>query len=366
MMKNSILIITGGTGGHVIPAVHFFKYVYRENKNVYFLTDIRGSKYINGINKNNIYKINSSHLSGNFFFKLKGIIKLTQGFLQSLIIIIKLKPKIIISFGGYASLMPLICFVLSKFIFKTTLYLHEQNSVIGQTNKLFIKYSNKIFMHFNKNYMEIKKYSEKILITGLPQKITSNNLNFENQKHINSLKFLVFAGSQGSIEILTIFKNIIYELKKIPNLKKIEFIIQCPLQKQKEIKNLLIKNNYDYQIKDFFVNFENILNITNIALCRSGAGTVNDLINFKIPAIISPLPNAKDNHQYENARILSNAECALIINKDKINIDEIILFIKKVINDKNFNKNLLDKFSKIKIGNASELMWKFIEDDQKK
>ena len=95
-------------------------------------------------------------------------------------------------------------------------------------------------------------------------------------------------------------------------------------------------------------NFLKILNtnskIANIALCRSGAGTINDLINFKIPAIICPLPNAKDNHQYENAKILSDAECALIVNKDKINIDKIMLYVKKVINDKNFNKSLLDNF----------------------
>ena len=363
-MKNSILIITGGTGGHVIPAVNFFKYIDTGNDEVNFLTDIRGSKYINGVNKNNIYKISSSHLSGNLFFKLNAIIKLFTGFFQTLIIFIKLKPKIIVSFGSYASLMPLICFMILRIFFKTTLYLHEQNSVIGQTNKLFIKFSNKIFMHFNKDYKNIKKYSKKIVITGLPQKLF--DLNYHAKKNNDTFKFLVFAGSQGSIEILTIFKNIIYELEKIPNLKKIEFIIQCPLNKQKEIKDLLIKNNFDYQINDFFQNFENTLNVANIALCRSGAGTINDLINFKIPAIIFPLSNSKDNHQYENAKILSNIGSALILNKDKINIHKIILFIKKVIDNKKFNKSLLDKFSKIKSANASELMWKYIEDDQKK
>ena len=364
-MKNSILIITGGTGGHVIPAVNFFKYIHSRSNEVNLITDYRGDKYINGVNKNNIYKISSSHLSGNFFFKLKAIFKLFSGFVQTLKIFIKLKPKIIISFGSYASLMPLVCFVLLKIFFKTKLYLHEQNSVIGQTNKFFIKFSNKIFMHFNKNYQNIDKYSEKILITGLPQKLFNYDLSYE-KKNTEIFKFLVFAGSQGSIDILNIFKNIIYELKKIPNLKKIEFIVQCPIHKQKEIKNLLTKNNFDYQIKVFFENFESTLHIANIALCRSGAGTINDLINFKIPSIICPLPNAEDNHQYENAKILSNIQCALIVNKDKINTDEIILFIKKVIDDKNFNKSLKDKFSKIKNFNGSELMWEYIEDDQKK
>ena len=262
--------------------------------------------------------------------------------------------------------MPLICFVILKTFFKTTLYLHEQNSLIGQTNKFFIKYSNKIFMHFNKEYKNIEKYYDKILITGLPHKSLDIKLNYQIKENDNTFYFLVFAGSQGSIDILTIFKNIIVELSKISNLKKITFIVQSPLDNQKEIKNLLIKNNFDFQIKDFFENFENILCLANIALCRSGAGTISDLIDFKIPAIICPLPNAKNNHQYENAKILSDIGSALIVNKDKKNIDKIIFFIKKVIDDKNFNKSLLDMSNKAKKRNTCELMWKFINNDQKK
>jgi UDP-N-acetylglucosamine--N-acetylmuramyl-(pentapeptide) pyrophosphoryl-undecaprenol N-acetylglucosamine transferase len=365
-MTNSILIITGGTGGHVIPAVNFYKYIYRDKKQVYLLTDIRGSRYVKGVDKKNIYQINSSHLSGNIFFKFKAIIKLFTGFLQSLRIFVKLKPKIIISFGSYASLTPLLCFTFLKFFFNTKLYLHEQNSIIGQTNKIFLKYSNKIFMNFNKDYKDIKKYSHKILVTGLPKKIFDENLNYENKKNNDILNFLVFAGSQGSLDILILFKKIINELKKISNLKKIKFIVQSPQQKKNEIKNLLIKNNYDYQIQDFFENFEHTLKKADIALCRSGAGTINDLINFRIPAIICPLPIAKDNHQYENAKILSDLGCALIVNKSENNIDRIISFINKVCNDKNFNKSLLDRYSKIKIHNASEIMWKFIRNDKKK
>ena len=79
--------------------------------------------------------------------------------------------------------MPLICFVFLKFFFKTKLYLHEQNSIVGQTNKIFLRYSNKIFMHFNKDYKNIKRDSNKILITGLPQKIFDKNLNYNIKKN---------------------------------------------------------------------------------------------------------------------------------------------------------------------------------------
>ena len=103
---------------------------------------------------------------------------------------------------------------------------------------------------------------------------------------------------------------------------------------------------------------------TNIALCRSGAGTINDLINFKIPAIILPLPSAKNNHQLENAKILSDIGCAILTDKDPAELDKIMLFLKNVLNDKNFNKRLLHKYSKIKKYNANLLMWTHIKNDQ--
>ena len=75
-------------------------------------------------------------------------------------------------------------------------------------------------MHFNKDYKDLKKFSEKILVTGLPKKNFYTNLNYDITNNNTNFKFLVFAGSQGSLDILTVFKKIIYELNKMPNLKK--------------------------------------------------------------------------------------------------------------------------------------------------
>ena len=88
MKKNNILIITGGTGGHVIPALNFFNYLENNSKNVFLLTDNRGFKYISISDNKKIFKIHSSHLTGNISFKLIGLMKLVIGFLQSLIIYI--------------------------------------------------------------------------------------------------------------------------------------------------------------------------------------------------------------------------------------------------------------------------------------
>ena len=360
-MSDNILIITGGTGGHVLPAVNFFKYLEENNNKVFILTDYRGNRYINDINPNKIFNIYSSHYSGNLLFKLIATIKLLFGLIQSIIIFIKIKPKNIISFGSYASATPLLCFLLFKNFFKTSLYLHEQNSVVGKVNKIFLKYSKKIFMNFDKEYLNINKYQDKISVVGLPNKKDDNNfINIKNKKS-SVINFLLFAGSQGSLDLLDIFERIIKNLNKLSISKQIFFTIQAPLSKHLEIENLLKKNSYKFQIKKFYNNFAYILNQTDVALCRSGAGTINDLITYKIPAIICPLPSAKENHQYENAKILNNIDCAIIVDKNKISDDEIMLFIDKSLNDKNFKKKLKLNFDTIKIKNTNELMWNYIK-----
>ena len=363
-MSKNILIITGGTGGHVIPAVNFFNYLEHNSNKVFLLTDYRGSKYIKEVNKKKIFKIYSSHFSGNIFFKIKAFLKLLAGLIQSIIVFIRLKPKTIISFGSYASSTPLVCFLFFKFFFKTSLYIHEQNSVVGKVNKTFIKFSNKIFLNFEKEYVNIQKFQNKIAIVGLPQNIHTNNLNYNIMNNKSNLNFLVFAGSQGSLDILVLFEQILKNLEKILNFKEIKFFIQAPLAKHKEIENLLKNKHCSYKIQNFYYNFDEILKLTDIALCRSGAGTINDLINYKIPAIIYPLPSAKDNHQYENAKILSDKKCALIVEKNKINDQEIMLFIDKLLNDKNFKTELFDNFKKIEIKNANELMWNYINNEK--
>jgi len=160
---------------------------------------------------------------------------------------------------------------------------------------------------------------------------------------------------------LEIFKFIIKSFNKMSLSKKIFFTIQAPLSKHLEIENLLKENNYNFEIKNFYNDFDDKLEQTDIALCRSGAGTINDLIINKIPAIICPLPSAKDNHQYENAKILSSINCAIIVDIKNIDEEEIILFIDKSLNDINFKKKLKQNFNEIEINNTNELMWNYIK-----
>ena len=189
MPKNKkILIFSGGTGGHVIPAINFANYLSDNGYDCSLIVDKRGDKYTKNL-KGNKFIIHSSHLTGNVFFKLRALLKLILGFFQSILIIFKFKPKICISFGSYATLAPIFSLLLYKVFFESRLYLHEQNSVIGKVNLLYLKYSEYIFLNFKKIYNLNKKFNDKIVFVGLPSAVKKDKVSFN---YIDCSKINVF------------------------------------------------------------------------------------------------------------------------------------------------------------------------------
>ena len=140
-MKKTILISTGGSGGHVIPATIFFEHL-KYDYEIIFSTDIRGSKFLDN-NKYNVKIINTPKLFSNIFllpFKLILIFLLT---IKSTYLIKRKKINFIISTGGYMSL-PL---CLAAKILNKKIYLFEPNMVLGKANKFFLSLSEKIFCY---------------------------------------------------------------------------------------------------------------------------------------------------------------------------------------------------------------------------
>jgi len=353
-MNKNILILTGGTGGHVLPAVNFGDYL---NKNSYIcnlVTDERGFQYIKNYN-GKVFKIKASHLSGNIFYNLFGIFKLLLGFIQSFIILIKLKPTIVISFGSYASLPPCFALMILYKILNIRFYIHEQNSIIGRSNKLFLRFANKIFVNFEKKYDVNKSYENKIKVVGLPNNFFKQRKNLNNYKKNDLITVFVYGGSQGSLPLLKMFENLL-NLINPDLLNKLQFTIQCPKKYDKIISTKLIKLKCNFLIKSYYYEIENILLQTDFIISRAGAGTINDIIRYKIPSILMPLSNAKDNHQFENALILSNKKCAKIIDEKNQELNKIKLYFEEVLSNKTEQKKIINNFNQIFLPNTNKLM----------
>ena len=146
------------------------------------MLDKRGIKYANNF-KGNIISIQSSHLSGNFYFKIKSTFSLFIGLIQSIFYIVKIIPRHCISFGSYASFTPLLISIFFKFIKKIDIHIHEQNSVMGRVNLFFLPYSKNIFTnfeHINNIKKELKSKSQTKIAIFLKKMIETNYFKIKN------------------------------------------------------------------------------------------------------------------------------------------------------------------------------------------
>ena len=335
-MKKKILISTGGSGGHTIPALILHEHL-SDNFETIISSDLRGLKYIGGnfsqINIINTPKLNNIILFPFNFFK---ILFLT---IKSIILLKKEKIDKLISTGGYMSL-PL---CLSARILGLDIFLIEPNFVLGKANKFYLNFSKKIFCYSN----EIKNFpsdlKEKIvLIKPLVRKeFYEKKIDLNKNDKFN---LLIVGGSQGANIFDDYLKDVIIQISKRYSLKVIQ---QTNLNNIDNLRNFYKKNNIENYIFNFEYKFVNILHKSDLCITRAGASTLAELSVSNIPFLAIPLPSAKDDHQFENAIYYEKRGCCWVLSQKLIEekIEAVLLeiignkndYLKKKDNLKNFN-----------------------------
>ena len=196
----------------------------------------------------------------------------------------------------------MLCCTILKPFFNIKLFIHEQNSVVGRTNNFYLKFTNKLFLNFDISLKIKSKYKNKIFVVGSPQRNTTNYSKKHN-RYSDKFTIFIFGGSQGS-EFISKFSLKLIKCIDEEKIKNSKFILQCPKHMIKNITNDIGKLRSEIIINDFFSNIDEVLQSSSLVISRSGAGSISDIINYKIPSILIPLPTSKDNHQYYNALIL--------------------------------------------------------------
>ena len=357
-MKENFLLITGGTGGHVIPAKNFANYLSNKNINCTIITDKRGYKYFDNYN-GKIYIISSSNLNGNIIFKIFGIFQILLGLIQSFTIIFLLKPSHFISFGSYASFSPMLSCIFFKPFYKFSVYIHEQNSIIGRTNKFFLNFTNKLFLNFDIKSKVNSKFKDKIFVVGSPENNFKKNIKISNKNSESIFTIFISGGSQGS-EFVSNFATNLIKIIDNERIIKAKFIFQCSKHLIKKQEEKLRNIKLPIILKDFFTNIDEILDNANLAICRAGAGTIVDLINFKLPSILIPLPSSKDNHQFFNAKILAKHDLAIIIDQNNDDLDRAKRHIYETYSNAKKLESMNKKFDMIQVKNSNTLIYKLI------
>ena len=322
-MKN-ILISTGGSGGHVVPATILYEHL-KDKFNTYISSDERGTQYLDK-NRYNIEIINVPKISKNIFLLPIQIILLLFLTFKSIFLLKKKKIEILISTGGYMS-FPL-C-VASK-ILNIKIFLFEPNMVLGRSNKFFIKSCIKIFCYSEK----IKNIpnNQKNKISLIPALLREEFYSAKVAKNINkTINLLIIGGSQGAKLFDNIINESIIEISKRYNLKIFQ---QTSFSNYKYLKNFYLKNNIKNELFNFNENIISYMTRSNMCITRAGASTLAELIFLNLPHIAIPLPSAKDNHQFENALYYQQLGCNWILNENEINKINLTDKLINIIEDK--------------------------------
>lgn len=326
-----IVVSAGGTGGHIYPALAILDKMKKEDSNLdvlYIGTKNRMESELIP-NRGLPYKgIDIYGLNKNIFINIKNIFLIGKSYRECIKILKEYKPDIVMGFGGYVT-FPVIN-AAKKLKIKT--FLHEQNSVVGKTNKALAKNVDLVAVSFLSTMKNFKN-AKKVIYSGNPcgenailtKDIKKSEIGLSNHKKL----VVVVAGSLGS---------------KTMNDKLKEFLI---LSKKSDYQVLYItgKSHYDEFILDtkfsqnikvlpYLDNLSGLMRNADLIVTRAGASTMSEILALGLPAIFIPSPYVANNHQYYNAKEVVDNNAGIMIEEEKLNGKLLFEEVNSLFNDK--------------------------------
>jgi len=341
-MNKKIIFSSGGTGGHIFPAINLMKYFSNKGYDVLLVTDIRGNAFLKKNVQFRSFIISTDTPSNKSFFrKIFSYIMILFSIIRSILILRKEKPDLIIGFGGYVS-FPI---SFSSRFYNTPLVIYENNLVLGRTNKNLLSLSKKLLLGTKMPINIPEKYISKVCQVGniLREEIINHSV-FEKKKSGTIFSILVLGGSQGA----EVFGRIVPSAIKMLDDKgyTIEINQQCTKQQKNSLVEFYSKNNIKSNIFDFTNNILGLIESSDLAISRCGASTTAELVNTLTPFIAVPYPHSMDNHQYLNAKYYESKGCCWVIKQEKFSSINLFNLISEIMKDKKKLENIRESMKK--------------------
>ncbi|MBR3696838.1 MAG: undecaprenyldiphospho-muramoylpentapeptide beta-N-acetylglucosaminyltransferase [Clostridia bacterium] len=347
-----IIICAAGTGGHINPAIAIANKIKEKepNSKIVFIGTNRGLE--NDLVPRAGYELKTIEAYGlKKEISIRNIIHIIKTIKSSKDvkkIIDEFKPDLVLGTGGYIC-GPVISSAISR---KIPTVLHESNAYPGRAVKMFAKDVNLLLTGFQETKNRLKD-CKKIVVTGTPTKIKKVRIDENRKKEIlkefgikNDLPIvLIFGGSQGAKAINdAVFNLIIKKLNKDYQIIWVAGTKQYDIIKESfEKENIYINHLTNVKVLPYIYNMEEIMNISDLLVARSGAMTITEVSIVGKPAIFIPLPSKSANRQEDNARVLEKIGAAkIILNKD-LNEEKLSLEINDII----FNKSELEEMGNL-------------------
>jgi UDP-N-acetylglucosamine--N-acetylmuramyl-(pentapeptide) pyrophosphoryl-undecaprenol N-acetylglucosamine transferase len=299
------MLAAGGTGGHLFPAFALAEELGRRSIAVDLVTDMRGDRYGTSFPARKVYRVPSATISGRSIFGAgRAAWKLLGGVAASLKLMSDVKPAAVVGFGGYPAFPPLVAARMRKI----PTALHEQNAVLGRTNRALANHVSVVATSFENTRLLTGSALTRSRVTGNP--VRDQVIDWATQSYqppgSGPLSLLVFGGSQGA----RFFSDTVpAALAKLPDsIRGRLFVVQqCREEDLARAEEAYAQAGIRAHLAAFFSNLPEEMAKAHLVIARSGASTVAELAVIGRPAILVPLPHAIDNDQLNNARRLAEA-----------------------------------------------------------
>lgn len=318
-----LLIAGGGTGGHLFPAISIAEeFMEREYANEVLFVGTRS-----GIEASILprlgYKAEYINVSGILG---KGVLRgaisalgATRGFLESLAIIRRFSPHVVLGAGGYVS-GPVI---MAAYLLRIPTMICEQNSSPGITNRLLARIVNKVMA----TYDESTRYfpSSKTVVTGNP--IRRQILMARCRKPHTGFTILVIGGSQGARRLNSTVPKALATLSR----SDLKVIHQTGSADFSVVREAYCSYGLCADVREFIDDMGAAYAEADLVISRAGAGTIAEITALGIPSVLVPYPYASHNHQMENARVLEKMGASRVIEDHDLTPERLAEVVRSII-----------------------------------
>ena len=346
-----IVLVAGGTGGHVFPALALAEELLAQENSIIFITDRRGQTYI------------PEALSINPKFSLKvlpldrkargvlGVLKLSYQVALSCAISLGYLCRhvhCVVGFSGFPTLATLIAGIMLR----KPLVVHEQNTVLGRVNSLLHPWLRKILISTHALQHTPKLDLKKIVYVGLPIRKDIAQLHaapypMPDQAIGEQIRVLVIGGSQGAQSFARVIPEMIGALpaevqERLVILHQVRHADQATAQSL--YANTQVKQ---VTLMPFIDSMAEALAASHLVISRSGASSIAEIAAAGRPAILIPFPYATDDHQTMNAFELTRLGGAWLIPQQDFNAVRLKQVLLSLIEDP---KKLLFAAERVRLG----------------
>ena len=311
-----IVIAGGGTGGHLFPGLAIAQEFMTRNERNTVLFISTGNPLERSVLNETDFRLETIAAEGikgrGLWNQLKSALKIPRGIVESFRILKGYQPDLTVGLGSYSA-GPV---VVSAWLMRTKIVLHEQNILPGITNRILARFADRIYVSFDDTKKRFDP--QKIRLTGNPVRKELLNHHHGNRNDVaadsTSFCVLIIGGSQGAHRINMV---VVDALRHLAQKERLYFIHQTGAADEQTVSAAYQRLGIAARVQSFFRHMAPLYKQADLIICRAGATTVAEVTALGKAVVFIPFPFAADNHQALNADTLARDGAAeMILEKD--------------------------------------------------